>query len=151
LIIAIKDIFCHLRIIGRLNEEQLKLLKKYKINYSNTFDLSATEMLEEYRKADIVTFVSTYEGFGMPIIEANAVGRVVITSNIAAMPEVANNAALMVNPLDTEAIRNGILKLINDDNYRNQLIQNGFENAKRFDVNVIAEQYLELYKEVENN
>ena len=69
----------------------------------------------------------------------------------SAMPEVAANAALLVNPLDTEAIRNGILKLIHDDNCRNQLIQNGFENAKRFDVKVIANQYLELYKKVYNN
>jgi glycosyltransferase involved in cell wall biosynthesis len=67
------------------------------------------------------------------------------------MPEVAKNAALMVNPLDTEAIKNGILKLINDDNYRNQLIQNGFENVKRFDVKVVAQQYLELYEAVAKN
>jgi glycosyltransferase involved in cell wall biosynthesis len=108
-------------------------------------------MKRAYENCDIVSFVSLYEGFGMPIMEANAIGRVVITGNITAMPEVAKNAALMVNPLDTEAIKNGILKLINDDNYRNQLIENGFKNVKRFDVKMITKQYLELYEEVYDN
>jgi glycosyltransferase involved in cell wall biosynthesis len=87
----------------------------------------------------------------MPIMEANAIGRVVITGNRTSIPEVAKNAALLINPLNMEAIRNGILKLINDDNYRNQLIQNGFENVKRFDVKMITKQYLELYEEVYDN
>jgi glycosyltransferase involved in cell wall biosynthesis len=108
-------------------------------------------MKRAYENCDILTFVSVYEGFGMPIIEANTIGRVVLTGNIAAMPEVANDAALMVNPLDIEAIRKGILKLINDKNYRNQLIENGFENAKRFDVKVVTGQYYSLYKEVYSN
>ena len=54
-------------------------------------------------------------------------------------------------PFDIEEIRKGILKLINDEDYRNQLIQNGFENAKRFELKTIANQYLELYKEVLRN
>jgi glycosyltransferase involved in cell wall biosynthesis len=55
-------------------------------------------VINEYNKSDILAFVSTSEGFGMPILEANAVGRVVVTSNITSMPEVANNAAHYVNP-----------------------------------------------------
>jgi glycosyltransferase involved in cell wall biosynthesis len=148
LIVALDGIDCHLYLIGVLTGNQKKLLQEYKIDFSNKIDLSILEMKKAYENCDILTFISVYEGFGMPIIEANAVGRAVITGNVAAMPEVANDAALLVNPLDINAIRKGILKLINDDNYRNQLIQNGFENAKRFDVNVIANQYFELYKEV---
>ncbi len=148
LIVALDGIDCHLYLIGVLTGNQKKLLQEYKIDFSNKIDLSILEMKKAYENCDILTFISVYEGFGMPIIEANAIGRAVITGNVAAMPEVANDAALLVNPLDINAIRKGILKLINDDNYRNQLIQNGFENAKRFDVNVIANQYFELYKEV---
>jgi glycosyltransferase involved in cell wall biosynthesis len=151
LIIALDGIDCHLHLIGVLSEKQIGLLKKYNIEFSNETKLSISEMKTAYENCDVLTFVSIYEGFGMPIIEANAVGRAVITGNTAAMPEVANDAALLVNPLDIEAIRNGILKLINDKNYRNQLIENGFENVKRFDVNVIAKQYFELYKEVANS
>lgn len=148
---AIQDIDCNLHLVGTLNKRQLELLKKYQIKYKNSPLLTPIQMQNAYETADIVTLVSTYEGFGMPIIEANAVGRVVITGNVAAMPEVAGNAAHLVNPFDIEEIRKGILKLINDEDYRNQLIQNGFENAKRFELKTIANQYLELYKEVLRN
>jgi glycosyltransferase involved in cell wall biosynthesis len=151
LIIALDGIDCYLHLIGVLSETQKALLKKHKIEFSNQVGLSVVEMKRAYENCDILTFVSVYEGFGMPIIEANTIGRVVLTGNIAAMPEVANDAALMVNPLDIEAIRKGILKLINDKNYRNQLIENGFENAKRFDVKVVTGQYYSLYKEVYSN
>ena len=57
---------------------------------------------------DILSFVSTYEGFGMPIVEANAIGRVVVTSNVLSMPEVAGNAAHLVDPFDVNSIREGI-------------------------------------------
>ena len=81
----------------------------------------------------------------MPIAEANATGRVVVTSNISSMPEVAGNAAAFVNPFAIESIKNGFLKVINDGVYRESLIQNGFENVKRFDRQQIANQYYDLY------
>jgi glycosyltransferase involved in cell wall biosynthesis len=95
--------------------------------------------------------VSTYEGFGMPILEANAVGRPVITSNILSMPEVAGNAAHVVNPYKTLEIRNGILKIIQDKEYRNILIQNGINNAKKYNNQNIANEYLKIYKQMYNN
>ena len=88
LIEAIKDIPCKLEIVGQLDEQIIHLLEKYKIEYENYVNLSEDELIERYNNCDIVTFVSTYEGFGMPIIEANAVGRPVITGNIFSMPEV---------------------------------------------------------------
>lgn len=148
LIRAIEGISCELFIIGTLKEDDLFLLEKFKIKYSNFVNLPIEQLVKLYENADLITFVSTHEGFGMPIIEANAIGRAVITGNSTSIPEVANDAALMVNPLDIQAIRNGVLKLINNDDYRNQLIENGFENAKRFEVKTIAGQYLELYKDV---
>jgi glycosyltransferase involved in cell wall biosynthesis len=151
LITALEGINCHLHIIGMLSDGQKKRLERYQIEFTNEVSLSTFEMKRAYENCDIVSFVSLYEGFGMPIMEANAIGRVVITGNRTSIPEVAKNAALLINPLNMEAIRNGILKLINDDNYRNQLIQNGFENVKRFDVKMITKQYLELYEEVYDN
>jgi glycosyltransferase involved in cell wall biosynthesis len=151
LITALEGINCHLHIIGMLSDGQKKRLERYQIEFTNEVSLSTFEMKRAYENCDIVSFVSLYEGFGMPIMEANAIGRVVITGNRTSIPEVAKNAALLINPLNMEAIRNGILKLINDDNYRNQLIQNGFENVKRFDVKMITKQYLELYEEVYEN
>ena len=70
----------------------------------------------------MLTFVSTYEGFGLPILESQATGRPVVTSNVSSMPEVAGDAACLVNPYDADSIREGILRVINDDAYRKDLM-----------------------------
>lgn len=74
------------------------------MSYKVYCNLSNEEIKKKYEDCDILTLVSTYEGFGMPIIEANRVGRPVITSNILSMPEVAGEAACLVNPFDIENI-----------------------------------------------
>ena len=96
----------------------------------------------------MLVFVSTYEGFGLPILEAEATGRPVLTSNIMAMPEVAGDGACLVDPYNITAIRKGTLKVINDSSYRKELVQHGFENVKRFRPEKIAAQYVELYKQI---
>ena len=133
-------------IIGQLSFEQEKLLRIHKINFKNYVNIQFAEVISLYKKADIVTFVSTYEGFGLPIIEANATGRVVITSNISSMPEVAGDAALFVDPYNPEDIKAGIQKVIQNKKLRNQLIQNGLQNAKRFSPQTIANHYVKLYR-----
>lgn len=145
---ALRGVSCELEIIGKLSCEQLDSLKRNNIDYRNSFGLSEDEVLDRYRQADLVTFVSTYEGFGMPIVEANAVGRPVITSNVFSMPEVAGNAACLVDPFNINDIRNGILRIISDKVYRNNLVFNGFINAKRFEASVVAEQYAKIYSEI---
>ena len=150
LIEAIKDIPCKLEIVGILDNEQLTLLNNYKINFTNSVNISNEELKEKYIQSDLLAFVSTHEGFGMPIVEAQLVGRPVITSNLLSMPEVAGNDACIVNPYNVEEIKNGLLKIINQDNYRETLVKNGLENAKRFDVKMISEQYANLYREINN-
>ena len=143
---AIKNLTCELVIVGELNSIQIKKLTENNINYRNYTNLNENEIINLYNNCDIVSFVSTFEGFGMPIVEANKVGRVVISSNCASMPEVANNAALLINPFDIESIRNGFDRVINDDDFRELLIKNGLFNASRFDSKLIADSYLNLYK-----
>lgn len=146
LVKALKGIRCKLEIVGEVSDELSQTLSHNAIVYSASKNLSNEEVLEKYKECDILSFVSTYEGFGMPIVEANAIGRVVVTSNLLSMPEVAGNAAHLVDPFDVESIRNGIVKVIKDDHYRDRLISNGFENHKRFDVRNIAMEYTQIYR-----
>lgn len=148
LIEALKDIPCHLEIIGKLSEELTSKLVEYQISHRISWNISEDEVRQKYLQSDIITLISTYEGFGMPIVEANATGRVVITSNILSMPEVAANAAHLVDPYNVQDIRNGIMRIIEDDDYRDQLIQNGYENRERFTEKKIALDYYYQYKSV---
>jgi glycosyltransferase involved in cell wall biosynthesis len=145
---AISGLDCHLDIVGKVSEAQREVLNRYSISWSEAWDLTDEEMAGRYRGCDIVVFASTYEGFGMPIIEGNATGRPVVTSNIGPMPEVAGSAACLVDPLDSSSIRQGILRVINDPAYRDCLIAQGFENVKRFSPEAIAAQYTAVYREV---
>jgi glycosyltransferase involved in cell wall biosynthesis len=148
LIEALKGIRCQLHVVGKHNEEYEKLLKEAEIDYVYESGLTEEQMISKYRLADIISFASTYEGFGMPILEGQTTGRVVVTSRILSMPEVAGDAACLVDPFDENSIRQAIRKVIEDDEYRNDLIQRGFENVKRYQPDKIAHQYLDLYWKV---
>lgn len=144
---ALKGINCKFVILGHLNDETISILKQNEIDFENIDKkVSDTEVSDLYKKCDVVSFVSTLEGFGMPIVEGNVTGRVVVTSNVTSMPEIGANAAEFVNPFDIESITAGFLKVINDAEYRKQLIENGFENAKRFERTKIANEYYSLYR-----
>ena len=145
---AIKGMKCKALIIGKLSEHQLKLLQKFQIDYENKFNLSFDEVTSCYKTCDLMCFASTYEGFGMPIIEAQAIGRPVVTANFGAMIEVSNNTACHVNPLDVNSIRDGIIRICQDEAYRKMLINEGLKNVRRFQPELIAEQYTDLYKEI---
>lgn len=146
LIEALDGISCKLIIIGRLDKVTLSHLKIHNIVYENYIGLSLHEIYRHYIDCDIVSFISLYEGFGMPIIEAQAVGRVVITSNIPPMSIVAGNNAATVNPYNVNEIRREIIQIIHDSNYRQNLIQHGLNNAKKYSAAAISKNYLNLYK-----
>ncbi|MCB9173545.1 MAG: glycosyltransferase family 4 protein [Flavobacteriales bacterium] len=146
LIEATKGLKVELVVIGKLTDTQLLLLKNSNINFTNKFNLTREEIYTEYINCDIVAFISLHEGFGLPIIEANAIGRAVITSNLSSMPEVAKNAALLVDPYKIEEITAGLIKLIDDDGYRNDLINKGYQNAQNYTPNSIANKYKNLYQ-----
>ncbi len=147
-IAALEGIPCHVNLVGKPADSVLEAFAKHKVEHTTETGLSDLEMLERYNRCDVVMFASLLEGFGMPIVEANAVGRAVITSNCTSMPEIAGDAAMIVDPENVASIREAVLTVINDDARREQLIAAGFENAKRFDVHKIAEQYAEIYREV---
>ncbi len=101
-----------------------------------------------YNLAELFLFPSLREGFGIPIIEAMACGVPVITSNTSSMPEVSGAAAHLIDPYKTEEISNGILKIISNTNYKNELIQKGLKRYRLFSWHTMAKQVLETYKQL---
>ena len=148
LIRAVSGMKCKLLVLGKLNESQIKLLVQHSVEYQMYTELEYIQVLELYQKCDLLAFVSTYEGFGLPILEAQATGRPVITSRATSMPEVAGDGACLVDPHDVNSIREGIRRVINDPEYREELISKGCKNAERFKPEIIAERYAELYREI---
>lgn len=94
--------------------------------------VSDEEMDLLYGEAAVLALPSLYEGFGLPVLSALQRGIPVLTSNRGSLPEVAGNAAVMVNPEDVSAIRSALLRLLTDDGLRSDLRQKGQEQAKRF-------------------
>ena len=101
-----------------------------------------------YSLSELFLFPSLSEGFGLPVIEAMACGTPVITSKISCMPEIAGDAALLVDPLSAPSIAEGLLKFLGDNDYRNEKIQDGLINARRFSWTKTAERVLGVYERV---
>jgi glycosyltransferase involved in cell wall biosynthesis len=146
---AITGIPCRLVIIGRPDTDQRALLGQHEILYSFMYGITEDEMAEQYADADVVLFPSLYEGFGLPVIEGFRAGRVVVTSNISPMKDVADGAACLVNPYCTASIREGLLRVIRDEGYREGLIRKGFEVIRAYEPREIARQYYTLYQEID--
>lgn len=100
------------------------------------------ELIALYNLAELFLYPSLYEGFGLPILEAQACGCPVLTSKVTSCPEVAGGAAHLVNPYIVDEIKAGMLKILHDDDYRQQLIRRGFENITRFHWQKTAEDIL---------
>lgn len=139
------DIPCKLNIIGLLSQEIKDKLSFNNIKYINSSNISDNEMLKAYEECDIVSFPSTYEGFGMPIIEGQAIGRVVVTSSISPMKDVANNSAILVDPFCVESISNGFKKAVE---HQEKYIRLGLINVSRFELNYIVKQYYSQYEKL---
>jgi glycosyltransferase involved in cell wall biosynthesis len=145
---ALSGLNCRLHVIGKISDSEVEMLKKHNFPFEVSYNLSLEAVNKAYQEADMLLFCSTIEGFGMPILEAQTVGRVVITSNISSMPEVAGEGACLVDPLSISDIRAAIERVCQDDDYRNNLIQKGFENVKRFNPKTVAQQYEAVYERI---
>ncbi len=101
-----------------------------------------------YNAADGFAYISHYEGFGLPVLEALACGVPTLTSNTTSLPEIAGDAALTVPPDDVEAVADGLHRLLTDRALRQQLRQRGPRHAARFTWQATAQRTAQLYRAV---
>ena len=151
LIDAIAGLECTLVIVGFLDSNLRRRLRDKRIDFENYIDLSLPALVRQYELCDLLAFTSLYEGFGVPILEAQAVGRPIVTSDRAPMSEIAGKGAALVNPTETREIRSAIVKICSDAAYRQQLVDAGSENVKNDAPRRIAEQYYQLYKQLNSH
>lgn len=146
---SLRDFNIHLTIIGNLNDEHLNNLAINKIAYNNFVNVDESTLLKIYEKADILLFVSTYEGFGLPILEAQAQNVLVITSNISPLNEVGGEGALYVDPYSITSIRNEIENILNfSEKEKLDLIKKGKKNINQYTIEDVSHKYEEIYEKI---
>lgn len=142
----------HLVIVGRKTEyynEIEKYIEEKKLNDRIIFlkNVSNFDLPYIYQVSDLFVYPSHYEGFGIPIIEAFASGKPVITSNRGAMQEIAGNAALFIDPNNINNIGEAINSLINNSQLYENLINLGRKRCKIFSRKKMAEDLFKIYTE----
>jgi glycosyltransferase involved in cell wall biosynthesis len=148
LVPALEELDVELTVIGSMTGAQKALFSQYSVKHRALEGLDAVALRDEYARAEAVIFVSLDEGFGLPIIEAQASGRPVITSDRAPMAEVAGKGALLVDPESGGEIRAAVARLASDSSLRYELVAKGAKNVERFSPSAIAKAYADLYRKV---
>jgi len=110
--------------------------------------LEEEALIDLYRTASLFVLPSLYEGFGLPVLEAFACGVPVITSNRASLPEVAGDAAILIDPEDIDALTRGMTDVLGSEHLRNEFIGKGLRRAKQFSWEKTARETLRVYEEV---
>jgi glycosyltransferase involved in cell wall biosynthesis len=111
--------------------------------YVPDFDLAAL-----YSASAVFVYPSLYEGFGLPVLEAMACGTPVVTSNLSSLPEVAGDAAIQIDPHETEALVDGMRRVLNDPDLAMDLRAKGQRRAQSFSWRATAEKTWEVYEKV---
>ncbi len=108
-------------------------------------DIAGQDLPALYSGATALVLISHYEGFGLPVLEAMACGTPVITSNVGALPEVAGDAAILVDHNDHDTVAAAIVRLVTDSDLRNQLSELGLARADQFSWQALAKETLATY------
>ena len=145
---ALDALNVRLIVVGALSDAQRALLECSGLAWENRVQISDAELAATYAEADLLLFASLAEGFGLPVLEAQMAGIPVLTSDRSSLPEAAGDGALLVDPTSVEAIRAGVLRIVEDGALRDRLIAAGLTNVERFAPHAIAERYAALYRDV---
>lgn len=146
-----KDSNLKLVIVGKMawddsGDNKGDLYKKYAKDIIYTGYIEDDILNNLYRNALAFIYISLYEGFGLPILEAMSMGKAVISSNTTSMPEVGGDAVEYCNPYECESILTAIEKIVFNETYRVRLEQKAFVQAKKFSYQNTAREILEIYK-----
>ena len=133
----------------KFNEYELNLFKSKGLEKMILCEehVNTTRMYELYKNAYCLLYTSSYEGFGLPPIEAMSARCPVIASNISSIPEVVGDAGILIDPFNYDDISRAIL-LLEKDETRNELVENGLKRSRAFTWDKCAESHFNVYKEV---
>lgn len=136
----------------KLEHSELKNYKKFltEFKHDKRVQIKGYIPIEDFvaivNSAEVLLLPSFYEGFGLPILEAQACGVPVITSNVASMPEVAGEGAIFVNPYNVDEISKAISRIIQSKEKKDELVRKGFENIKKFSWEKCAGDTIRAYQ-----
>jgi glycosyltransferase involved in cell wall biosynthesis len=136
---------------GWYYKDILKIPKQFSKNIIFKGYVSEDKLIKLYQKAKMFIYPSLYEGFGLPVLEAMACGCPVITSKTSCLPEIAGDAAILVDPTSTVEIENAMISLIKNKDCANSFIYKGLRRAKNFTWSRCAEKTFMIYKKVLTN
>lgn len=137
---------------NNLDHPEKESFKSWLEKYSNEDKIKiigfveTQEMVAIMNLANCLIFASYYEGFGLPILEAQSCGLPVITSKISATAEIAGEGAILIDPENTQEITRSIEKIFKEKEFKNRLIESGFNNVKRFSWKNTAIETLKVYE-----
>jgi glycosyltransferase involved in cell wall biosynthesis len=126
------DISHKLVLVGKNENNIFGSIPFDKENVTVTGYVTEGELKYAYEQADVFLFPSVHEGFGLPPLEAMACGTPVVASSAASLPEVVGDAGILINPEDTEEFANAILRIIQNNDHRNDLVEKGYRRTKTF-------------------
>lgn len=134
----------------RYKKELLKLVKQLNIGDFVVFTgyVDESEIAGLIKNAKCLCYPSIIEGFGFPVLEAFLLGIPVVASNTSSIPEIAGNAAVLVDPTNISKISEEIINVLTNNELSKRLIKSGYEEIKKFSWEISANQYLDLYKQL---
>lgn len=140
---------CRVLLVGRPDGEERAAIDRSGLAVEVRTDVDGDGLRACYQECDLLLFASTKEGFGIPVLEAQAMGRPVVTSDVAPLPDVAGpGGAALVDPYDRASIRAGVERVLADAGYRSALVAQGRLNVAGYSPAAVAARYGALYDEV---
>lgn len=145
-IVALRGINISLTIVGELTKDQIDLLEENEIRYQNVKFISEEELVSIYQSSDILLFMSLFEGFGLPVLEAQSQNCIVITSSQKPLSDVGGLGAYYADPLSIASIRGAVenVMALSPTEYSAAILR-GKQNVQLYSVDAVTERYIELY------